>query len=320
MKAYKGFDKNMQCRGFQYEEGKEYTTDRAELCRSGFHACENPLDCFGYYSPAESVFHEVDLDATDEKESSDSKRVGNRIKIGARLDVAGICKAHFEYVKEHTVCEERRKDGANLSAQDWSSLAARDGSSLAARNSSSLAAQDWSSLAAQDLSSLAARDGSSLAARDRSSLAARDGSSLAARDGSSLAARDGSSLAAQDWSSLAARDGSSLAARNRSSLAARNSSSLAARNRSSLAAQDSSSLAAQDRSSLSGGKDCVVAAFNSKARAGIGSLIALATRDWIDGAYKITGCKAGVVDGVNLMPDTWYTLKDGEFVEVGDDD
>ena len=280
MKVYKGFDKNMQCRGFQYEEGKEYTTDKAKLCRSGFHACENPLDCFGYYNPAESVFHEVDLDATDEKESSDSKRVGNRIKIGARLDVAGICKAHFEYVKKHTVCEEQGKDGANLSARNMSSLAARNGSSLAAR--------DWSSLAAQDESSLAAQDESSLAAQDESSLAARNESSLAARNGSSLAARN--------WSSLAAQDRSSLAAQNRSSLAA------------------------QDRSSLSGGKDCVVAAFNSKARAGIGSLIALATRDWIDGEYKITGCKAGVVDGVNLMPDTWYTLKDGEFVEVGDDD
>ena len=43
MKAYKGFDKNMRCRGFQYEEGKEYTTGNAELCNSGFHACETPV-------------------------------------------------------------------------------------------------------------------------------------------------------------------------------------------------------------------------------------------------------------------------------------
>ena len=276
MKCYKGFNKDMTCRGFQYKEGETYESDNAKLCESGFHACENPLDCFNYYKPTESVYHEVELDATDEIESEDSKRVGKRIKIGAALDVAGICKAHFEYVKEHTTNNELGENYANLSA----------------RNRSSLAARNWSSLAAQDWSSIAAQDRSSLAAQDWSSLAARDGSSLAAQDGSSLAAQDGSSLAARNWSSLAAQD------------------------RSSLAAQDWSSLAAQDWSSLAGGKDCVIAAFNSKAKGDMGTLIALAAREWINGEYKITGCKAGVVDGVSLKPDVWYTLKDGEFVEV----
>ena len=217
MKCYKGFDKDMQCRGYQYKEGETYKLpegEEAELCESGFHACEDPLDCFGYYAPAESVYHEVELDATDAK-GNDSKRVGKRIKIGAALDVAGICKAHFEYVKEHTTNEEQGKDYANLSAQN----------------------------------------GSSLSAQYRSSLSARDGSSLSAQDGSSLSA----------------------------------------------------------------GKDSVLAAFNSKARAGMGSLIALATREWVDGEYKITGCKAGVVDGITLKPDTWYKLKGGEFVEAQDD-
>ena len=49
MKAYKGFTKDMTCRGFQYEEGKEYVTTEANLCNSGFHACEQPLDCFNYW-------------------------------------------------------------------------------------------------------------------------------------------------------------------------------------------------------------------------------------------------------------------------------
>lgn len=55
MKAYKGFNKDMTCRGFQYEVGKTYETDEADLCNSGFHACKNPLDCFKYYSPAKSI-------------------------------------------------------------------------------------------------------------------------------------------------------------------------------------------------------------------------------------------------------------------------
>ena len=116
MKAYKGFKKDMTCRGFQYEEGKTYETEKAELCESGFHACEDPLDCFGYYSPAESVFHEVELDGVSDEKDSDSKRCGKKIKIGARLDVAKICKIKFEYVKEHTTNENNAEHGKPASA------------------------------------------------------------------------------------------------------------------------------------------------------------------------------------------------------------
>ena len=100
MKFYKGFDKDLKCRGFQYEVGKEYREDKAELCSTGFHACENPLDIFRYYSPKDgSRFCEVELDeVSDERHGDDTKVCGKVIKIGAELDLAGICKAHFEYV------------------------------------------------------------------------------------------------------------------------------------------------------------------------------------------------------------------------------
>ena len=101
MKVYKGFDKDLKCRGFQYEIGKEYREENAELCVSGFHACENPLDTFEYYKPGNgSRYCEVELDeVSDERHSDDTKVCGKAIKIGAELSVAGICKAHFEYVK-----------------------------------------------------------------------------------------------------------------------------------------------------------------------------------------------------------------------------
>ena len=92
MKAYKGFDKDLKCRGYQYQIGGEYTEDSAELCKKGFHACELPHDIFNYYAPAESRFCEVDLDATDEQNSEDSKRVGTRIKIGSEISAADIAK------------------------------------------------------------------------------------------------------------------------------------------------------------------------------------------------------------------------------------
>lgn len=103
MKTYKGFNKDMTCRGFQYEEGKEYKHDgKVKACNEGFHACEAPLDCFGYYPPATSVYHEVEQDGDISKGGDDTKVASSVIKIGARLDVLGIAKAHFEYVKAHT--------------------------------------------------------------------------------------------------------------------------------------------------------------------------------------------------------------------------
>ena len=103
MKAYKGFKKDMTCKGFQYEEGKEYTHDGpVKACYSGFHACEDPIDCFRYYAPAESVFHEVEQSGEISKGGEDSKIASSIIKVGGRIDVLGIANAHFEYVKAHT--------------------------------------------------------------------------------------------------------------------------------------------------------------------------------------------------------------------------
>lgn len=93
MRAFKGFNKDLTCRGYQYEEGKEFHTERAECCDTGFHACEYPLDCFGYYDPAHSVFHEVELSGEMDKSGDNTKVCATDIKIGARLSATGNCGA-----------------------------------------------------------------------------------------------------------------------------------------------------------------------------------------------------------------------------------
>ena len=151
MKAYKGFDKNMQCRGFQFEEGKTYVEEDAVLCAKGFHACENPLDTFKYYEPGNgSIYREVELEDVTDENGDDSKRVGKKITIGARLSVLDICKLHFQYVKQKTNTKKEmpNRDEKTVAAQDWSSLAAQDCSSLAAQDKSSLAAGKNSVIAA----------------------------------------------------------------------------------------------------------------------------------------------------------------------------
>ena len=104
MKAYKGFDKDLKCKDFQYEIGKTYEEPTAELCEKGFHACEYPLDVFEYYAPGNmSRYCEVDLDdVSDKKSNKDSKRCGKKIAMKAEIGIAGLVKAQIQYVKEHT--------------------------------------------------------------------------------------------------------------------------------------------------------------------------------------------------------------------------
>lgn len=79
IKTYKGFSEDMTCRWFQYEEGKEYEESRADACNCGFHACEYPLDCLGYYDPAHSVYHEVEQSGElSRKDDGDSSATGYR--------------------------------------------------------------------------------------------------------------------------------------------------------------------------------------------------------------------------------------------------
>ena len=87
----------MTCRGFQYKEGETYTEDTAKLCQSGFHACEDPIDCLAYYAPGESVYHEVELDDVLPERESDTKVAAKKITIGAKLDIASMVKASIDF-------------------------------------------------------------------------------------------------------------------------------------------------------------------------------------------------------------------------------
>ena len=118
MKMYKGFDKDLKCRGFQYEIGKTYEEPTAELCEKGFHACEYPLDVFEYYSPGNmSRYCEVDLDEVSGKKSDeDSKRCGKKIAVKAEIDIAGLVKAAVDYTMEKAIPENSEHATGDRSA------------------------------------------------------------------------------------------------------------------------------------------------------------------------------------------------------------
>ena len=113
MKAYKGFNADMTCRGFQFEEGKTYEHEgEVKLCESGFHACKDPLDIFGYYAPSGSEFHEVELEGVSDESEEDTKVVAKKITIGARLGIDKIIKACVE-LRFSKIEKELKNSGDN---------------------------------------------------------------------------------------------------------------------------------------------------------------------------------------------------------------
>ncbi|EHU3266972.1 hypothetical protein AYA92_RS19470, partial [Acinetobacter baumannii] len=116
--SYKGFDKNLQCRGFQYEIGKTFEhKGKVEACGSGFHACEYPLDVFGYYAPGElNRFAVVEQTGELSRDSNDTKVASKSITIKAEVDIPFLVKAAIEYTTSR--CEPIKKESPAYTDQD----------------------------------------------------------------------------------------------------------------------------------------------------------------------------------------------------------
>lgn len=135
IKAYKGFDKNMQCLGFQFAESETYHEETAKLCESGFHACEMPLDVLNYYAPGDgSIYREVTLDEVTDETSNDSKRCAKTITIGKELGIGGLIEAQLEFVKEKSShrSETTQVQGVAEVFCDWGVAQATGKASVAA--------------------------------------------------------------------------------------------------------------------------------------------------------------------------------------------
>ena len=292
MKAYKGFTKDMKCRDFQYEEGKEYVHyGQVNVCNSGFHACERPLDCFNYYLPAGSVYHEVEINGDISKSKDDSKVAGSKIKVGARLNILGLVKAQFEYVKSHATNENT--DPAAANAGDCGAANAGD---YGAANAGDCGAANAGYCGA-------ANAGECGAATAGNGGAANAGYKGAANAGDYGAANAGDYGAANAGNCGAANAGNGGAA-NAGYQGAANAGDYGA-----AISRGSSSVGANGVAIVRGESNC-----GNKAKGGIGSILIFILEE--DYSYKIEDWKAVVVDGKTIKSDTWYKLENGNIIEV----
>ena len=296
MKAYKGFNRDMTCRDFQFEEGKTYEEENAKLCDSGFHACVDPLDCFNYYYPGQSVYREVELDDNGERHADDSKVCGKKITIGAEIGLPGIIKAHFDYVKSN--CTMERTDPKQATAGDSGAATAGNFGAATAGDSGAATAGNFGAATAGYRG--AATAGYRGAATAGDSGAATAGYRGAATAGDSGAATAGDSGAATAGDSGAATAGDSGAA----TAGYRGAATAGYRG------------AATSRGKVSVGENGVgtVRGDDVMIRGGKGAMLTIAVESKT--SFDIVSWGSFVIDGKMYKPDTWYTLRNGEIVEA----
>ena len=139
MKVYKGTDKNMKCRGMQYEVGKEYEADGAVRCgRVGLHSCKAPFDVLKYYGlKGGNRYFEAEADGKiSEDKDGDTKIASSKLTLKAEIGLLGLIKAQAEYTREMAERGGKSGDDSNLAGGFHSNLAGGDYSNLAGGNDS----------------------------------------------------------------------------------------------------------------------------------------------------------------------------------------
>ena len=161
MKVYKGTDKNMQCRGKQYELGKKEVDDGAIRCGDkGYHSCEAPFDVLRYYPNINgNRFFEAEAGGEiDKRKTDDTKLASSELTLKSEINFAGLVKAQIEYT--------RKKSKAGTADGDWSNLVGGDGSKLLGGYESNLLGGDGSKLLGGNGSNLAGGNSSLIIGRN----------------------------------------------------------------------------------------------------------------------------------------------------------
>ena len=290
IKGYKGFNPDMTCRGFKYEEGKDYE-EAGEIgaCENGFHFCLHPLDVFEYYSPAYigmNKFHEVEgsgyMDA--DADEDDTKIACSKIHIGAKLDIKGLVKATVSYVKERCTNRNNANPGFPATAGDSGAATAGDyGAATAGYRGAATAGDSGAATAGYSGAATAGYRGAATAG---------DSGAATAGDSGAATAGDYGAATAGDYGAATAGD------------------------RGAATAGDSGAATSRGSSSTGNNGLAVARGTNVKVRGGMGSILVIAEEQ--ESSYDVSDCKAVVVDGKNIKADTWYRLVGGEVVEVKD--
>ena len=301
MKGYKGFDKDLKCRDFQYEIGKEFETDEAVLCKKGFHFCENPHDVLAYYGAGNNNrFCLVEAEDVSDEKVEDSKRVCRRIKIMEEISVFHICKIAVSTFFENFGFKEKIeksdcKNAGNRGAANAGNCGAANAGNCGAANAGDCGAANVGYKGAANAGDCgAANAGNYGAANVGYKGAANAGDYGAANAGDYGAANVGYKGAANVGYKGAANAGDCGAA-NAGNYGAANAGDYGAAN--------------------AGDYGAAIVSNNGKVKGGYGCILLARNIEVVKGEAVVTDWACGIVDNVSIKQDTWYHLVDGKLVE-----
>jgi hypothetical protein len=294
--GFKGFDKNLKCRGHQFNVGETHKHDgEVVACNSGFHFCEHPLDVFAYYPPGESRFASVRGGGEIDRKGTDTKVACSSLHIEAEVDFSAMVTAAVKFVfdrakwtKKNTATEESEGVIEARPRGAASATGYRGAASATGYRGAASATGDSGAASATGYSGAASATGYSGAA------------SATGYSGAASATGDRGAASATGDSGAASATGDSGAA--------------------SATGDRGAASATGDRGAASAtGKHGIAAAWGIDGRAkgalGVWIVVSEWKRDENDAWYRDT-VKTALVDGKKIKADTFYKLTDGKFVEA----
>ena len=335
VKSYKGFDKNMKCRGFQYAEGRTYEEPEAVLCEKGFHACTMPLDVLGYYAPGDgSIYREVELEDVSAERSADSNVCDKKIRIGAELGIAGLVKAQIEWVKEQIgfgFFEEKiKKAKAATGDQGAASATGREGAASATGYQGAASATGYQGAASatgyQGAVSATGCQGAASATGNQGAASATGNHGAASATGNHGAA---SATGDQGAVSATGCQGAASATGYQGAASATGYQGAASATGDHGAASATGNLGAASATGNLGAASATGYHGAASATGDQGAALASGAGGMVMGARgcalfaveradcgEILSVASAIVDGVDIKPDTWYICKGGKLVEA----
>ena len=311
IKSYKGFDKDLKCKGFQYELGKDYELEGdIKVCNRGFHACENPIDVLKYYPPTNengdlNRYCEVEQSGNTSNSNEDTKIASSKLHIGVEIGLNGLIKAGVKFILDKVDWKNpKNTNTGNYSAATNTgnySAATNTGNHSAATNTG-----DCSAATNTGDCSAATNTGDYSAATNMGDYSAATNTgfrSAATNTGDYSAATnmgDYSAATNTGFRSAATNTGDYSAATNTGNYSAATNTG------------DCSAASVYGKESIA-----IITGKDGKAKGALGCWLVLTERDkWNGETFPIKEVKAVKVDGETIKADVWYRLIDGKIIEV----
>jgi len=286
IKGFKGFDKGLKCRGFEYEVGSEYEEQETKVCRKGFHFCENPMDVFSYYQPIDSRYCEVEGDGEFDRDDEDSKVSCTKIRIGAEIKLPGLIQAGVKFIMDRVNWLDSKESNTG-----YQSAATNTGHRSAATNTG--------------YQSAATNTGDRSAATntgDRSAATNTGYQSAATNTGDRSAATntgDQSAATNTGYRSAATNTGHRSAATNTGDRSAATNTG------------DRSAATVEGKESIA-----MAIGYEGIAKGALGCWIVLSEWEEREDGWHIKDVQSTKIDGEKIKADVFYQLKDGKFIEM----